>query len=563
MITTMYLILFLISVIYLVILLKKFGTSISTYYILLSICIILVNFGLWQQSITRTLEEAFAANRISYLGSSFVAFFMVCSIAELTKTKIPFAIKVIGMGLSVAVFCLGMTIGYSDVYYKSAELVILDNGYSYLEKEYAPLHAIFIIQIVLNMGYGLFMIFRAFFNQKKVSFISSVSSLAVMISVAVVYFVKIDKYSLLPLAYDIGFGIVLYLLNRIYLYDTENMAEAEMKNSKEYGFVTFDSKGRFFDANETARKWFPELNELKIDFSVKNFNTEFLSQVDLWIKEKDKDDIHWFTCEDRIIKGKCSKLMLLTKKKVYCIRLRDDTKQQQYTRLIEHYNHDLEENIALKTKRIEQIQNDITISMASIVENRDSNTGGHIMRTSEVVRVFTGKLEKEISYPEIDGAFADKMIRSAPLHDFGKIAIPDVILNKPGKYTSEEYEIMKKHPVYGADIVDRILKSSEDTAFKTIAKNVAKYHHEKWDGTGYPEGLKGLEIPLEARIMALADVFDALVSKRVYKEKYSFDKAFSIIRESSDSHFDPYLCSLFLECKDELIAVYNGDKEEA
>ena len=224
--------------------------------------------------------------------------------------------------------------------------------------------------------------------------------------------------------------------------------------------------------------------------------------------------------------------------------------------LIENYNRDLKHDVALKTKKIEQIQDDIIISMASIVENRDSDTGGHIRRSSDVVRVFVGYLLETGSYPDLDPHIADCIVRSAPLHDFGKIAISDAILNKPDKYTPEEYAEMKKHPVLGTAIVERILQSSEDILLKNTAVNIAHYHHEKWDGSGYPEGLRGTDIPFEARVMALADVFDALVSKRPYKEQFSFEKAFSIIRESNGSHFDPSLCQQFLACQDQLTVVY-------
>ena len=561
MITTLYLILFLISVAYLFILLNRFGTKVSAYYILLSVCTILVNFGYWQVSVSGTVEEALVASRVSYLGASYISFLMVCCIAKLTKTKLPVAILIIGICLSTTVAALAMTIGYNDLYYKSAELCRVD-GFSYLVKEYAPSHWLFTLQIVLSMGYGFYLIAVAFSKQKRVSYISSICSLAVMASVVLVYFIKTGIYSLLPLAYDIGFAIILFLLNRIYLYDTENISLEDMKDSREYGFVNFDSRRRFIDGDAVARAWFPELNELKIDHCVADCNTDFLRQVNDWVTEKDVDSTHYFRCKDKIIEAKSSALTLRTKKKVFCIRLHDDTKQQEYTRLIENYNRDLKENIALKTKRIEQMLNDITIGMASIVEDRDANTGGHIRRTSDIVSIFVKSLIRDGKVTELNEETADCIIRSAPLHDFGKIAIPDVILNKPGKYTPQEYDVMKKHTVYGADIVERILQSSEDTSFKTIAQNIAHYHHEKWDGSGYPQGLKGEEIPLEARIMALADVFDALVSKRVYKEKYSFDKAFSIIKESSGSHFDPFLCESFLSCRDELISVCSANSDD-
>ena len=143
------------------------------------------------------------------------------------------------------------------------------------------------------------------------------------------------------------------------------------------------------------------------------------------------------------------------------------------------------------------------------------------------------------------------------MHDLGKITVSDSVLKKQGKYTEEEYSEMKKHAAEGGRIVDSILSGVEEEDFVEIAKNVAYYHHEKWDGKGYPNGLAGQEIPLEARIMALADVFDALVSKRCYKEAFSYEKAFSIIEESLGSHFDPELGRIFIECRPELEAMYS------
>lgn len=201
------------------------------------------------------------------------------------------------------------------------------------------------------------------------------------------------------------------------------------------------------------------------------------------------------------------------------------------------------------TEKLKKVQSDIIISMACIVENRDNNTGGHIARTSDVVNIFVKHLRKKGTFKELSPKMAECIIKAAPLHDFGKIGVPDVILNKPGKFTDEEYEIMKQHSAKGAVLVEQILRNSEDNTFREVAENVAHYHHEKWDGNGYPEKLSGENIPFEARVMALADVFDALVSKRIYKDSFSYDKAFSIIEESSESHFDPNLCSEFLECR--------------
>jgi len=152
--------------------------------------------------------------------------------------------------------------------------------------------------------------------------------------------------------------------------------------------------------------------------------------------------------------------------------------------------------------------------------------------------------------------------KAAPMHDLGKIAIADSILQKQGRYTDEEYNQMKRHTAEGAAIVENILRGVENDEFVELARNVAHYHHEKWDGSGYPEGRAGEDIPLEARMMALADVFDALVSKRCYKEAYSYDTAFGIIESSLGTHFDPFLGKIFLECRGELKALYNEYAEK-
>ncbi len=147
------------------------------------------------------------------------------------------------------------------------------------------------------------------------------------------------------------------------------------------------------------------------------------------------------------------------------------------------------------------------------------------------------------------------VVRSAPLHDVGKIKIPDRILNKPGKFTDEEYEIMKTHTTAGKQIMDSVISTVEGENYLMEARNMAAYHHERWDGKGYPENLSGEDIPLSARIMAVADVFDALSSPRVYKPAYSLEKSLEIIQEGNGSHFDPKCVEVFLESIDEIKGV--------
>ena len=197
--------------------------------------------------------------------------------------------------------------------------------------------------------------------------------------------------------------------------------------------------------------------------------------------------------------------------------------------------------------RIENIQNNLISSLAAAVEERDEDTGGHIARTEQYVSMLIEKIKKKEKYGKRSHLYYRNVVMAAPIHDLGKIKISDTILNKPGKLTPEEYEIMKKHTIYGEQVIRSSLRSVDDENYVNVAINIAKYHHERWDGTGYPEGLKGEEIPLEARIMALADVYDALRSKRPYKEAFSVEKSIEIMREGIGTQFDPELASIFID----------------
>lgn len=207
----------------------------------------------------------------------------------------------------------------------------------------------------------------------------------------------------------------------------------------------------------------------------------------------------------------------------------------------------------LNKQRIAEIQNNTIIGIADLVESRSGETGQHVKRTSNYVNLILNQAKKHGLWPELlTEQYIDFVTRAAPMHDIGKIVIPDSILNKPGKLTSEEFEIMKTHAEAGSKIVNQILGGVEDYKYVEIAADIAHYHHEKWNGKGYPTGRRRTEIPLCARIMAVADVFDALVSERCYKKAMSYSDAFNLIESEAGQHFDPKIVELFMELKDEI-----------
>jgi putative two-component system response regulator len=226
----------------------------------------------------------------------------------------------------------------------------------------------------------------------------------------------------------------------------------------------------------------------------------------------------------------------------------------------------LELEVARRTREVAAIQDVTILTMASLAETRDTDTGNHIRRTQHYVKALAEKLQ---GHPRFSHYLTERNItmlfKSAPLHDIGKVGIPDRILLKPGLFEPEEFEIMKTHTTLGRDAIEyaeQLLGTKVE--FLSIAKEIALSHQEKWDGTGYPEGLSGDDIPISARLMALADFYDALVSRRVYREGMPHEKVVEIILASKASHFDPDIVDAFVEILDEFraIAARYGDTDK-
>jgi putative two-component system response regulator len=234
---------------------------------------------------------------------------------------------------------------------------------------------------------------------------------------------------------------------------------------------------------------------------------------------------------------------------VVLARVRTQLEAKQARDLLRGQNSFLEAEVARRMAENELIQAISIRALARLAEIRDPETGNHILRTQAYVELLARRLQ---SHPRFAATLSDDYIkllaRSAPLHDIGKVGIPDAILQKPGKLDVEEWEIMKTHARLGAEAIEQAdLDSEKQLAFLTLAREIARWHHERWDGAGYPDGLQGEAIPVSARLMALADVFDALISPRVYKAPIPLAQACEIMRAGRGSHFDPDACDAFLD----------------
>ncbi len=230
---------------------------------------------------------------------------------------------------------------------------------------------------------------------------------------------------------------------------------------------------------------------------------------------------------------------------------------------MKNQNEILERLVAERTAELKLTQ-DVTIqSLASLAETRDNETGGHIRRTQMYVGALARYLSTQPGYEQFDERTVDLMTKSAPLHDIGKVGVADRILLKPDKLTDEEFAEMKKHPTLGRDALLRAEQMLGSTSsFLQLAREIAYSHHEKWDGTGYPDGVQGDAIPLPGRIMAIADVYDALISKRCYKPAFSHEKAVEIICEGRGKHFDPAMVDAFVACADEFREIASRFKDD-
>ena len=221
--------------------------------------------------------------------------------------------------------------------------------------------------------------------------------------------------------------------------------------------------------------------------------------------------------------------------------------EEQKVELI-RFNSNLQDMVEAKTKTVIDLQNAVLKTFAELIESRDGVTGGHIGRTQEYLKVL---LEAMLEDPYFSGQLKEwdtwLVLQSAQLHDVGKIAIKDSILQKPGKLTEDEYETIKKHVLYGENIIDNIISQTKEHDFLEQARILVSTHHEKWDGSGYPKGLRGQEIPLQGRMMALVDVYDALISARPYKGSCSHEEVVGIIANAKGTQFDPELVDVFLD----------------
>lgn len=542
---------------------KHFDVHISLIFVFIPIN----NLGHFLLFRSETVEELCMANKIIYMSSSYLILMITLVVFGLCDIKLNRYIKLLMYLVSTTVFSFTLHIGETKLYYKSVKLETVD-GRMVVTKEYGPLHKVFYIVLIIYFLLGMGAIAYSYFKKNQVSR-KFIYLLALPETLAMLSFFINRKLSnitsilpdveLLPFAYIIAQIVYLIIVHRLVLYDISDSVIETMIQKGDKGFISFDFGMKYLGSNDTAKSIFPELCNLTVDKPI-NKNEFMKKHALIWLesfKENQRNDKFYYTEGEKTYLIDVNYLSDGARNRGYQLIISDDTKNQQYIALLDNYNTELKEEVAEKTKHIVEMHDNLILSMATMVESRDNSTGGHIRRTSEGVRILIDEIRKGDDF-QLDSEFCKDLIKAAPMHDLGKIAVKDEILCKNGRFEDWEYEIMKTHAAEGARIVHEILKGTDDMRFHIIAENVAHYHHERWDGSGYPDGLKGEKIPLEARIMAIADVYDALVSKRVYKEKMSFEQADRIILEGMGRQFDKRLEPYYIKARPRLEEYYSS-----
>ena len=538
------------------------SNNLNKNYLTLFLTTFISNFGYAMSVYADTLEGALSGNLLSYIGSIFTILFGFVVVIDMCHKRFYFFLRFSLVILATILGILLATTKETQLFLDSP-YITHQYGLTLIKFKMGPAMYCYMAFLAgINLA-SIITVIHTIFTKKNVSKKSLWILLCMLIFGTLCYVVPFaagTRINFMPYIYLVMEMFFLYFSAKTNTYDLQLNLLSIYQNRTGYGYIAFDNKKRFLGCNDFALTFFPKLKEIALDSYIPEDYSNIRNNLhyDTWDWNDHCNEDFKVQFENKA--GICTihKLSASRMKMGYFVELRDDTEQQNYINGLNSFNKELSHLVKEKTEQVTDMQDSIIRGIATMVESRDNSTGEHILRTSDCVQIFAEELLQRKEIPSLTPAFCRNLVKAAPMHDLGKIAVNDAILQKKGIFTPEEYEQMKEHSAKGAEIVKKVLSGINDEDFRRIAINVAHYHHEKWNGSGYPEKLSGTEIPLEARIMALADVFDALVSKRCYKEPNSFDEAFEIIKNDLGQHFDPVIGQIFIECRPQLEEYYTN-----
>ncbi|MCR5418283.1 MAG: HD domain-containing protein [Lachnospiraceae bacterium] len=534
------------------------------YYGILILCSLIASAGYNFLAISRTMGEAVLATKIAYIGGCFLPSIILLCVLEICNVDIKWYGRGLLVLISSLVYVTVLTIGYSGRYQFDpaapwngdvTTLLFLDG------KLFIPFRAQIVVFLLIIIGVCIF----TFRENKAVSYKNMVYLLGVAFITAASHYVGklvFPTFSIMPLAYVLNGYVILALQQRLALYDISSVVMQSIANQSMYGYIILDMHKNYIGSDEAAKKFFPQIAPLHVDFNLPKDDPLFIKMSEQMNELDDTLNVasgyfmsngHEYSIDTAYITNKKGHHL------GYFIEIADATEARENEKQMAGYNERLRLEVERETRHLKDVQDQMLLGMANMIENRDNNTGGHIKRTSMGVKILVKELMVRDEWEGVFPAkYCEAMIKAAPLHDVGKIAVDDDILKKPGRFTPGEFEQMKMHAPKGAELLHSVIASIEDPYFVQIAENMAHYHHERWNGTGYPDKLTGEQIPMEARVMAIADVYDALVSKRCYKDAMTYEEAATIIREGMGTQFDPALADVFETCRPRLEKYYSA-----
>ena len=550
--------------------------------VVLSLLLLISNIGYFFLASATTLSEALLANALAYIGGIFLPMMVMFILADFSKSVLPqWFVYFIATVNAVIFFMIALT-GKYPFFYDNLKLIVYSDGVA--DFMYTPAHfyyARFVI-IAVEVALSVFFTVLAHMGKKKASFKTMFIYVGMLMLGFLVYFLEkifVSRYEFVPFFYALCSIGMVYINTRSMLYDVSLSVQEKIEELSPYAYIVFDRKMNYIGSNIAAERLFDEIKNAKIDSPIKPENYALKSIIS-WVKEKAAPyDIHernslkrlglndrnpeerkFLDCELSYIHFGSSHHVL-----GYLVEMEDRTQHYEDHQRNDNLIHKARREIARSNnevtrslQKMKSLQESTILGMASMIESRDNSTGGHINRTSSCVALFVDTLQTLPAYSDRSENYWYAVKQAAVLHDLGKIAVDDYILRKESGLTDEEYAKMKGHAEVGAVIVSKVLKEVDDKEFVAVAVNVAHYNDEKYNDKGYAHGLKGGKIPLEARIMALADVYDALASERTYKKPMPHDQCFKIIEEEAGSHFDPRLVEIFLQLRPQIIDLYNS-----
>jgi len=501
-------------------------STMQNHIIELLITTLLMFIGYFLELKSTSLDMAFMGTVISYMGKPFILVYGFLIICDFYNVDIPKRTIYLMNALCAFISLSVVTTRSSHMYYATVDFNPTSK-YERLVLTRGPIYYVYLASIVVFFAASIFVIVKEVMKNKSKENKAYAFYFAMMLICSfigyLVYITGLSKeYDATVFGLVGGIASLSVLFFRYKIFDVLTLAKDKSLENSPTGLVILNEEGLVSYANKLGRYIIDNVIEVEDLLKIKDTNSII----------KDENAIYDVNRSEIDVRGQAASI------------------SYEFTDVTNSINYQerLETEVKQRTERIENIQRKVVNSFASVVEARSLETGEHIVRTSEYVRITIEALLEMGLYTEtLTPDYVKCLVDVAPLHDIGKISIPDTILLKPGKLDDDEFKKMKKHAEIGGKVIETTMKGVENDDYVKIAMEVANFHHERWDGTGYPKKLKGTEIPLSARIMAIADTYDALVAKRCYKKAFTKKQAIAILKEESGTHFEPAIVEAFLK----------------